>query len=147
MNLDVKHVEYGLVLAIIVILMFIFREEEKEVKVYKPEISEQVFDSHPLVAWSAVDKIGDVWKIRYRVTNHNTKLWIYDVVTGKLVHEQPYTRDPSLEDGGYRDFTYTWKLYKTEWTIDIPSGQYEIVVGGNNEPYNSNGKLSLVIEL
>ena len=71
-------------------------------------------------------------KIKYRVTRSNTKLWIYDVETGVLVHEQPFDRDP-WSDGRYRDFTYIWKLYKTERTKNIPSGQYEIVVGGRYE--------------
>ena len=71
-------------------------------------------------------------KIKYRVTRSNTKLWIYDVETGVLVHEQPFDRDP-WDDGRHRDFTYIWKLYKTERTKYIPSGQYEIVVGGRYE--------------
>ena len=75
---------------------------------------------------------GDIVKIKYRVTRSNTKLWIYDVETGVLVHEQPFDRDP-WSDGRYRDFTYIWKLYKTERTKNIPSGQYEIVVGSRYE--------------
>ena len=38
---------------------------------------------------------GDLREIKYRVDTRDTKLWIYDLDTGKLVHEQPYTRDPN----------------------------------------------------
>ena len=68
-------------------------------------------------------------KIKYRVTSNNTKLWIYDTETNRLVHEQPLKRDP-WPDGRYRDFTYVWKLYKTERTQYIPPGNYEIKIGG-----------------
>ena len=71
----------------------------------------------------------DIVKIKYRVTRSNTKLWIYDTETGKLVHEQSIIRDP-WPDGRHRDFTYVWKLYKTERTQYIPPGEYEIRVGG-----------------
>ena len=48
-------------------------------------------------------------------------------------------------DGRYRDFTYVWKLYKTERTIDIPAGEYEIVVGGAYE--GGFGQLKTTIKI
>lgn len=148
MEISTRSLEYITLCLIVIVVSWIFREEEiEEITYHQPEISEQQFDSHPIIAWPAVDNRGNVYKIKYRVTNHNTKLWIYDVETGNLIHEQPYTRDPSIQDGSYRDFIYTWKLYKTEWTVDVPKGIYEIVVGGDIEPYSIKGKLTTTIDL
>ena len=47
----------------------------------------------------------------------------------------------------YRDFTYTWKLYQTEWTNEIQPGTYQIIVGGNYEPHSANGKVSTLIDI
>ena len=147
MNVDVKHLEYGAVCALMIVLMFIFRDKTPEVhKIKPPEISEEEFDSHPLLAWPDVNKKGNVCKIKYRVTNSNTRLWVYDVETGNLVHKQPYSRDPK-QDGSYRDFVYTWKLYKTEWTTQIDSGTYEIVLAGDIEPHSTLGKLTTFIDI
>ena len=101
------------------------------------KIDENSFEIFPLIAWKTTHEKwdgawGDIVKIKYRVTRSNTKLWIYDVETGVLVHEQPFDRDP-WSDGRHRDFTYVWKLYKTERTKHIPSGEYQIVVGGMYE--------------
>ena len=89
-------------------------------------------------------KEGDIVKIKYRVTRSNTKLWIYDTKTGKLVHEQPLIRDP-WPDGRHRDFTYVWKLYKTERSQYIPSGEYEIRIGGLYEGGFGNLKTTIKI--
>ena len=51
--------------------------------------------------------------------------------TDRLVHEQSIIRDP-WPDGRHRDFTYVWKLYKTERSQYIPPGEYKIVVGGKH---------------
>ena len=67
--------------------------------------------------------------------------------TGELVHKQPFSRDPKLSDGTYRDFVYTWKLYHTEWTDSIDSGTYQIIVGGDFEPHSENGKVNILIDL
>ena len=148
MEINSKALEYGLIVSIVIVLMFIFKEDKPEEITYpQPDISEQQFDSHPLIAWPAVDKKGNVCKIKYRVDNLDTKLWIYDFDTGRLVHEQPYTRDPSRQDGSYRDFTYTWKLYKTEWTNKIPPGTYQIIIGNNYEPHSPSGKITTLIDV
>ena len=113
-------------------LTFIFKPEEKVKKEFV--INEDSFNIFPLMAWKYTHekwdgKEGDIVKIKYRVTRSNTKLWIYDTETDRLVHEQPLIRDP-WPDGRHRDFTYVWKLYKTERTQYIPPGEYEIRVGG-----------------
>ena len=116
-------------------LTFILSPKDELKQEFK--IDENSFEIFPLIAWKTTHEKwdgawGDIVKIKYRVTRSNTKLWIYDVETGVLVHEQPFDRDP-WSDGRYRDFTYVWKLYKTERTKNIPSGQYEIVVGSRYE--------------
>ena len=116
-------------------LTFILSPKDELKQEFK--IDKNTFESFPLIAWKTTHEKwdgawGDIVKIKYRVTRSNTKLWIYDVETGVLVHEQPIDRDP-WSDGRYRDFTYVWKLYKTERTKNIPSGQYEIVVGSRYE--------------
>ena len=116
-------------------LTFILSPKDELKQEFK--IDENSFEIFPLIAWKTTQEKwdgawGDIVKIKYRVTRSNTKLWIYDVETGVLVHEQPFDRDP-WSDGRYRDFTYVWKLYKTERTKNIPSGQYEIVVGSRYE--------------
>ena len=47
---------------------------------------------------------------------------------GKMVHQQPISYDP-FRDGRDRIETYVWKLYRTEWTSQIPPGEYMIIVG------------------
>ena len=116
-------------------LTFILSPKDELKQEFK--IDENSFEIFPLIAWKTTHEKwdgawGDIVKIKYRVTRSNTKLWIYDVETGVLVHEQPFDRDP-WDDGRHRDFTYIWKLYKTERTKNIPSGQYEIIVGSRYE--------------
>ena len=113
-------------------LTYIFKPEEEVKK--EVVINEASFDIFPLIAWKDTHEKwdgdeGDIVKIKYRVTRSNTKLWIYDTETDRLVHEQPLIRDP-WPDGRHRDFTYVWKLYKTERSQYIPPGEYRIVVGG-----------------
>ena len=110
--------------------------------------AEEEFNRHPLVAWKDThikwnDKEGDVVRVKYRVTTRNTNLWMFDVNTGKLVHEQSYHRDPW--DDKHRDFTYVWKLYKSERSDYIPSGTYEIVIGGTYKPRSTVGKITALI--
>ena len=128
-------------------LTFIFKPEEKVKKEFV--INEDSFNIFPLMAWKSTHekwdgKEGDIVKIKYRVTRSNTKLWIYDTKTGKLVHEQPLIRDP-WPDGRHRDFTYVWKLYKTERSQYIPPGEYEIKIGGLYEGGFGNLKTRIKI--
>ena len=128
-------------------LTYIFKPEEEVKK--EVVINEASFDIFPLIAWKDTHEKwdgdeGDIVKIKYRVTRSNTKLWIYDTETDRLVHEQPLIRDP-WPDGRHRDFTYVWKLYKTERTQYIPPGEYEIRVGGLYEGGFGQLKTNIII--
>ena len=128
-------------------LTFIFKPEEKVKKEFV--INEDSFNIFPLMAWKSTHekwngKEGDIVKIKYRVTRSNTKLWIYDTKTTELVHEQSIIRDP-WPDGRHRDFTYVWKLYKTERSQHISPGEYEIVVGGLHEGGFGQLKTNIII--
>tara|TARA_R100000773_G_C4219028_1_gene117569 strand:- start:110 stop:559 length:450 start_codon:yes stop_codon:yes gene_type:complete len=137
MILETEKIERIIIGLIFLILSLTFILSPKDELKQEFKIDENSFEIFPLIAWKTTHEKwdgawGDIVKIKYRVTRSNTKLWIYDVETGVLVHEQPFDRDP-WSDGRHRDFTYIWKLYKTERTKYIPSGQYEIVVGSRYE--------------
>ena len=137
MILETEKIERIIIGLIFLTLSLTFILSPKDELKQEFKIDENSFEIFPLIAWKTTHEKwdgawGDIVKIKYRVTRSNTKLWIYDVETGVLVHEQPFDRDP-WDDGRHRDFTYIWKLYKTERTKYIPSGQYEIVVGGRYE--------------
>jgi|TARA_R100000149_G_scaffold61955_1_gene31682 hypothetical protein len=137
MILETEKIERIIIGLIFLTLSLTFILSPKDELKQEFKIDENSFEIFPLIAWKTTHEKwdgawGDIVKIKYRVTRSNTKLWIYDVETGVLVHEQPFDRDP-WDDGRHRDFTYIWKLYKTERTKNIPSGQYEIVVGGRYE--------------
>lgn len=148
-RLDTELVERIVVVLIFITLSLIYLTEPKEIIKEDFIVDEDSFNIFPLIAWKDTHEKwngddGDIVKIRYRVHSSNTKLWIYHVNSNRLVHEQPFTRDP-WPDGRYRDFTYVWKLYKTERTIDIPAGEYEIVVGGAYE--GGFGQLKTTIKI
>ena len=137
MILETEKIERIIIGLIFLTLSLTFILSPKDELKQEFKIDENSFEIFPLIAWKTTHEKwdgawGDIVKIKYRVTRSNTKLWIYDVETGVLVHEQPFDRDP-WSDGRHRDFTYIWKLYKTERTKYIPSGQYEIVVGSRYE--------------
>ena len=139
-----------IIIALIFFLLSLTYFTTKEETV-KPEfvINEDAFNIFPLIAWKDTHEKwngeqGDIVKIKYRVTRSNTKLWIYNIETNRLVHEQPLIRDP-WPDGRHRDFTYVWKLYKTERTRFIPAGEYEIVVGSLHE--GGFGQLKTTIKI
>ena len=134
MKLDIRILEKVVVGLIIITLSFTYliqtnKEEVKEEFI----LDENSYEEFPLVAWKDTHEKwngseGPIVKIKYRVTNDNTKLWIYDIDTDRLVHKQSIVRDP-WPDGRHRDFTYVWKLYKTERSQHIPPGNYEIRIG------------------
>ena len=104
------------------------------------------FESHPLMAWKSThkiwdDTIQDIVRIKYRVSNYDTKIWVMDSLWN-VVHESKIVRDPK-DDGTPRDLEYTWKLYKSKYTQYIEPGLYTIVVGGMYPPYSRQGKLCL----
>ena len=128
-----------IVLIAICISLYFMNKDEKKHNKNEITINEDAFDIYPLLAWKDTHKKwdgeqGSIVNIRYRVHRNNTKLWIYNSETNALVHEQPFERDPK-KDGTPRDFTYVWKLYKTERSRYIKPGTYTIIVGGlyNND--------------
>ena len=128
-------------------LTFILKPEEEVKEEFV--INEDSFNIFPLIAWKDTHekwdgKEGNIVKIKYRVSNSDRKLWIYDVETDRLVHEQTLIRNP-WPDGTPRDFTYVWKLYKTERSQYIPPGEYEIKIGGLYEGGFGNLKTRIKI--
>ena len=124
-----------IVCILIAVVIGLTLRPEKEEVVPIPKVEN--FDEHPLTAW----KDGKFVKIKYIVDEPNRRLWIYNNDTGELIHKQPYDRDPS-DDGTPRTFTYLWKTYKTERTIDLLPGTYQIILGGEYE--GGYGQLSIL---
>jgi len=119
--------EYGLITAIMVVLGFVFFNEDQNIFDVRSEPDMEEFYDFPLQAWMGIDGGGDIVKIRYLVERQNTKLYMYDRY-GKVVHKQQISLSP-YKDGRERVETYVWKLYRTEWTDRIGPDQYLIVVG------------------
>tara|TARA_A100001515_G_scaffold29854_2_gene23280 strand:+ start:197 stop:649 length:453 start_codon:yes stop_codon:yes gene_type:complete len=146
MNISINDAEKIVIGLIIVCLSFVFfKSEEEEVK---PEvvIDTDLYESYPIIAWKDThkkwdDTIQDIVRIKYRVSNMNTKIWVMDS-NWNVVHESSIVRDP-YDDGTPRDIQYVWKLYKTQRTLHIEPGDYTIVVGGMYPPYSREGKLHL----
>tara|TARA_Y100001973_G_scaffold16100_1_gene23365 strand:+ start:851 stop:1303 length:453 start_codon:yes stop_codon:yes gene_type:complete len=150
--MDLEHkleiVLFGLIMVVLGITYF--GDDEAVESVQKPIVSQEEFDEYPLYAWKDTHetwdgKIGDIVKIRYRVKNSNTKIWVIDS-NFTVVHEQSVKRDPK-PDGTPRDFTWTWKLYKSERTQYIEPGDYKIIVGGMYKPTSTMGKLTYDITI
>ena len=85
-----KKIEYILTFLIIFFLTLAFWPDKKIDTVNQIQIDSGEFDKHPLVAWKSTHKRwdckeGDIVKIKYRVTKPETKLWVYDDITRKLV--------------------------------------------------------------
>jgi len=152
MKVDIKLLEKIVLTLIFIALSFTYLNytEKGEVEKEDFEFDEESFEDYPLVAWRDThkkwnDEIGDVVKIRYRVKSQNTKIWVIDS-NFVVVHEQSLKRDPK-PDGTPRDFTWTWKLYKSERTQYIKPGNYTIVVGGMYKPTSTMGKLTYDITI
>ena len=116
----------------VAVLAFVYAPREDKIIDDTPIIGQE-FEEYPLLAWKSTHKKwngqqGDIVKIRYRVTHDKTFIRILDSNTGRVVHRQPYERNP-WDDGRTRDFTYNWMLYDTEDYSDyIPPGEYQIQV-------------------
>ena len=150
MDLEEK-VEYILIGLIMIVLGVMFFNKEDVIVTERVYVGEEEFAQYPLVAWQDTHekwdgKQGDIVKIKYRVKQSETKLWMYNRETGKLVHEQSLVRNPK-KDGTPRDLTYVWKLYKSERSQYIPPGDYDIVRGGPFEPVSLVGKLITTISI
>ena len=132
MKIDEAKLEWILIAAIGVILIFIFANFGNEPTRTEVVIDESAFDDYPLIAWKDTHEKWDgseqnIVKIKYRVFNDDTFIQIVNN-EGEVVHTQPFQRSP-WDDGRFRDFTYIWKLYYTEdYGDDIPPGEYQIQV-------------------
>ena len=150
MNISINDAEKIVIGLIIVCLSFVFfKSEEEEVK---PEvvIDTDLYESYPIIAWKDThkkwdDTIQDIVRIKYRVSNMNTKIWVMDS-NWNVVHESAIVRDP-YDDGTPRDIQYVWKLYETQRTQHIEPGLYTIVVGGMYPPHSEQGKLHLQFDI
>jgi len=149
MKIDKTTLEWILIASISAVLVFTFVDFSDGPT--KEEVIMESFDyeDFPLVAWFDTEEKWDgsmqhVVKIKYRVFNHNSRIWIYDI-NGSVVHKQPYDRDPK-DDGTPRDFTYSWRLYKSEWSDAIQSGDYTIRMGfGDPGTGDSQRKINITI--
>ena len=141
MNIPTYMLDKILIGLIAITLLYIFYpKDDGEIK-KEVIIDEMAYEDFPLIAWFDTEEKWDgsiqpVVKIKYRVFDHNSRIWIYDI-NGSVVHKQPYDRDPK-DDGTPRDFTYSWRLYKSEWSDAIQSGDYIITMGFGNPGSGDN---------
>ena len=128
-----KDKEYLLILGIIFSLVYVFwpiSELEETI----PMVS---VDEEPIQVWKETHKklngdMGDILKIKYKIDKDNTKLWIRDLNTGRMVHEQPFSMSPYPDSHNKQSRVniYIWKLYDGEHGNKyVPPGDYEICVG------------------
>ena len=141
MLIDKTHLEWILIASIGAILVFTFADFSGKSTKKEVTIDESAYENFPLIAWFDTEEkwdetIGDVVKIKYRVFDENSRIWVYNA-NGYVVHKQPYDRDPK-DDGTPRDFTYSWRLYESEWSDAIQVGDYTITVGFGNPGTGDN---------
>tara|TARA_E500000318_G_scaffold99434_1_gene101478 strand:+ start:655 stop:1095 length:441 start_codon:yes stop_codon:yes gene_type:complete len=128
-----KDKEYLLILGIIFSLVYVFwpiSELEETIPVVSVE-------EEPIQVWKETHKklngdMGDILKIKYKIDKDNTKLWIRDLNTGRMVHEQPFSMSPYPDSHNKQSRVniYIWKLYDGEHGNKyVPPGDYEICVG------------------
>jgi len=128
-----KDKEYLLILGIIFSLVYVFwpvSELEETIPVVSVE-------EEPIQVWKETHKklngdMGDMLKIKYKIDKDNTKLWITDLNTGRMVHEQPFSMSPYPDSHNKQSRVniYIWKLYDGEHGNKyVPPGDYEICVG------------------
>ena len=128
-----KDKEYLLILGIIFSLVYVFWPI--------PELEETIpvvsVEEEPIQVWKETHKklngdMGDILKIKYKIDKDNTKLWIRDLNTGRMVHEQPFSMSPYPDSHNKQSRVniYIWKLYDGEHGNKyVPPGDYEICVG------------------
>ena len=132
MLIDKTDLEWILIASIGAILVFTFADFSGKSTKKEVIIDESAYEDYPLVAWKDTHekwngKHGDILKIKYRVFNDDTFIQVVNSER-EIVHTQPFQRSP-WDDGRFRDFTYTWRLYYTEdYGDDIPPGEYQIRV-------------------
>jgi|GEM_PF-3107423 len=126
MNDNIK--EIGLILGIAIAIGYVILAPDPDAIPTEKVPSMENFDDHPISAWAAFDgRGGPCVKVRYDIKRDNTKLYMFNE-NGKLIHMTPLSLDP-FKDGRRRVETYTWRLYRTEWSSDVIPGIYTIVVG------------------
>ena len=134
-----KDKEYLLILGIIFSLVYVFwpiSELEETIPVVSVE-------EEPIQVWKETHKklngdMGDILKIKYKIDKDNTKLWIRDLNTGRMVHEQPFSMSPYPDSHNKQSRVniYIWKLYDGEHGNKyVPPGDYEICGKGGNYLY------------
>ena len=149
MNIPTYMLDKILIGLIAITLLYIFYPKDDGENKKEVIIDEMAYEDFPLIAWFDTEEKWDgsiqpVVKIKYRVFDHNSRIWIYDI-NGSVVHKQPYDRDPK-DDGTPRDFTYSWRLYKSEWSDAIQSGDYTITMGfGDPGTGDSQRKINITI--
>jgi|TARA_R110002110_G_scaffold46729_8_gene140933 hypothetical protein len=141
MLIDKTDLEWILIASISAILVFTFADFSGKSTKKEVTIDESAYENFPLIAWFDTEEkwdetIGDVVKIKYRVFDENSRIWVYNA-NGYVVHKQPYDRDPK-DDGTPRDFTYSWRLYESEWSDEIEPGNYTITLGFGNPGTGDN---------
>ena len=132
MNIPTYMLDKIIIGLIAITLLYIFYPKDDGENKKEVIIDEMAYEDFPLIAWFDTEEkwdetIGDVVKIKYRVFDENSRIWVYNA-NGYVVHKQPYDRDPK-DDGTPRDFTYSWRLYESEWSDAIQSGDYTITMG------------------
>jgi len=149
MRINLTELEWWLVAITSMVLFYTFADFSDVPIKQEVVIDEMAYEDFPLIAWFDTEEkwdksIGDVVKIKYRVFNHNSRIWVYDE-NGYVVHKQPYDRDPS-DDGTPRDFTYSWRLYKSEWSDEIEPGDYTITMGfGDSGTGDNRRRINITI--
>ena len=138
-TLDVSPTEKILIGLVVIIAVGVFLSDDGGTDVVEAVMPDSTFNEYPLIAWTSTqkkwnDELGNIVKIKYQVFKRDTKLWIYDVETDEVVHEQPYHRNPR-DDGTPRIFTYHWMLWESEYGPEILPGEYEIRLC-SRVPYN-----------
>ena len=132
MNIPTYMLDKIIIGLIAITLLYIFYPKDDGENKKEVIIDEMAYEDFPLIAWFDTEEKWDgseqpIVKIKYRVFDHNSRIWVYNA-NGYVVHKQPYDRDPK-DDGTPRDFTYSWRLYKSEWSDAIQSGDYTIKMG------------------
>jgi len=148
MKIDKTILEWILIASIGAILVFTFVDFGDESTKKEVIIDDSGYEDFPLMAWFDTEEKWDgtmqpIVKIKYRVFDHNSRIWVYNA-NGYVVHKQPYDRDPK-DDGTPRDFTYSWRLYKSEWSDKIEPGDYTIKMGYDTK--NTGGIMQIVITI
>jgi hypothetical protein len=137
-NYILENILIGLIVISLFYVLYYTGDNENKQEVV---IDGDSYEDFPLIAWFDTEEkwdksIAEVVKIKYRVFEHNSRIWVYDE-NNTVVHMQPYDRDPK-DDGSPRDFIYSWRLYKSEFSDEIEPGNYTITVGYVDEHTGSN---------